>query len=186
MTSPLEPTNEGYAIAKTMGVKLCEKYRMQYEKNFISAMPTNLYGPEDNFHPEHSHVIPALLRRFHEAKISAASEVMIWGTGKPRREFLYVDDLAEACFVLMEKYNEQFPINIGTGLDLSISELVSKIKDVVGYEGEINFDPSMPDGMPRKVLEVSKIKALGWEPKVTLSNGLKSAYEWAVDHNIFI
>lgn len=182
MTGPLEPTNEGYALAKITGLKLCEKYREQYGKNFVSVMPTNLYGVGDNFHPDHSHVIPGILNRFHKAKIENAPSVTIWGTGKPRREFLYVDDLAEALMVVMKDYNELETINVGTGQDISILELAQMVKTATEYRGEIGTDPSKPDGTPRKVLDVTKIKSLGWEPKVSLSDGLKMAYNWALEN----
>lgn len=184
LTGPLEPTNEGYALAKIAGLKLCEKYRQQYGKKFISVMPTNLYGEGDNFHPNHSHVIPGLLNRFHQAKVSAAPSVAIWGSGKPRREFLYVDDLAEAVTLCLREYDDDQTINVGTGEDISILELAHLVKEAVGYEGEIITDPSKPDGTPRKVLDVARVKALGWEPKVTLREGLKLAYSWALENKI--
>lgn len=185
LSGALEPTNEGYALAKIAGLKLCEKYMEQYGKCFISAMPTNLYGPGDNFHPEHSHVIPGMMRRFHEAKQLRKDEVVIWGTGSPKREFLYVDDLAEALYVVMERYNEAETINIGTGEDCSILELAQVMKRVVGFEGEIRCDTSKPDGTPRKVLDVSRVKALGWQPAHTLEEGLHKAYAWALQHGAF-
>ena len=184
LSGPLEPSNEGYAIAKIAGLKLCEKYHRQYGKSFISVMPTNMYGPNDNFHPDHSHVIPGMLRRFHEAKVRGAPSVTVWGTGTPKREFLYVDDFAEAALTVMENYNGPETINIGTGEDVTIRELAEKIRDVVGYQGEICFDPSKPDGTPRKVLDVSKLKALGWEPRVSLDHGLEHAYRWAVESGV--
>lgn len=174
---PLEPTNEAYAIAKIAGIKLCQAYRRQYGDNFIAAMPTNLYGPNDNYHPEHSHVIPGLLRRFHEAKLQNKPEITIWGTGTPRREFLYSDDLAEACIFLMKKYNEPEIINIGTGEDITIAELAQLIARITGYQGKLNFDPSKPDGTPRKLLNVSKINALGWKYTTSLEEGLTQAYQ---------
>lgn len=180
LTGPLEPTNEGYALAKIAGLKLCEKYREQYGKNFISAMPTNLYGVGDNFHPEHSHVIPGMMRRFHQAKLDGAPAVTIWGTGKPRREFLYVDDLAEAVRLLMLKYEDTQTINIGTGEDVTILELAEIIRDVVQYPGEIQLDPSKPDGMMRKVLDVSKLRSLGWKPVTGMRDGLARTYQWAL------
>ncbi|HMO02451.1 MAG TPA: GDP-L-fucose synthase [Oligoflexia bacterium] len=180
LTGPLEPTNEGYALAKIAGLKLCEKYFTQYGKMFISAMPTNTYGEGDNFHPEHSHVIPGMMRRFHDAKVKKLPQVVVWGSGKPRREFLYVDDLAAACLLLMERYQESATINVGTGEDCEILELARIIKEVVGFDGELVFDSSKPDGMPRKVLDVSRIKKLGWAPKVSLFDGLKKTYEWAL------
>jgi len=185
LSGSLEPTNEGYALAKIAGLKLCEKYMEQYGKCFISAMPTNLYGPADNFHPEHSHVIPGMMRRFHEAKQLGKDEVVIWGTGSPKREFLYVDDLAEALYVVMDRYNESETINIGTGEDCSILELAHVMKRVVGFEGEIRCDTSKPDGTPRKVLDVSRVKALGWHPAHTLEEGLQKAYAWALEHGVF-
>ncbi len=179
LSGPLEPTNEGYALAKIVGLKLCEKYMRQYGKHFISAMPTNLYGQGDNFHPNHSHVIPGMMRRFHEAKTNNAPEVVIWGSGTPKREFLYVDDLAEALFVLMEKYDQDNTINVGTGQDVSILELAQTMKEIVGYTGQISLDRSKPDGTPRKVLDVSRMQALGWEPKTSLWDGLTKTYAWA-------
>jgi len=180
LTGPLEPTNEGYALAKIVGLKMCEKYRTQYGKNFISAMPTNLYGEGDNFHPDHSHVIPGLIRRFHEAKVQQKPEVVIWGTGSPRREFLYVDDLAEALFVLMQRYDDASTVNVGTGLDCTILEVAELIKETVGYAGRIATDPSKPDGTPRKVLDVSRMRSLDWAPRHSLRDGLKLAYSWAL------
>lgn len=177
LTGPLEPTNEPYAVAKIAGIKLCEAYRHQYGCNFIAAMPTNLYGYNDNYHPAHSHVLPALIRRFHEAKLSQANAVRIWGTGTPRREFLWADDLAEACVFLMEEYDEQAFINIGTGTDISILELAQLIRDVVGYEGEIELDPDKPDGTPRKLLDVSRLHRLGWRHKTSLEAGIQLAYQ---------
>ena len=177
LTGLLEPTNEPYAIAKIAGIKLCESYRDQYDCNFISVMPTNLYGYGDNYHPEHSHVLPALIRRIHEAKESNAAFIEVWGTGTPLREFLFVDDLADACFLLMQNYNEKQFVNVGCGEDLSIKELVELIKKVVGFEGEINFDTSKPDGTPRKLMDISKMKSLGWSPKINLEQGIKLAYE---------
>jgi GDP-L-fucose synthase len=185
LTGPLEPTNEGYALAKIVGLKLCEKYRQQYGKNFISAMPTNLYGPGDNFHPEHSHVIPGMMRRFHEAKVKGAKEVAIWGSGSPMREFLFISDLAEALFLLMEKYEESTTINVGTGQDVSISELAVLMKEVTGYPGEIVYDRTKPDGMMRKVLDVSRINKLGWKPRVSLREGLERTYAWALEKGVF-
>lgn len=182
LTGPLEPTNEGYALAKIVGLKLCEKYREQYGRNFISAMPTNLYGPGDNFHPDHSHVIPGMMRRFHEAKLSNAKQVAIWGSGSPMREFLYVADLAEALHLLMERYEESQTINVGTGQDVSISELADLMREVTGFQGDIVYDRSKPDGMMRKVLDVSRIKKLGWSPRVSLREGLDKTYQWALEH----
>jgi GDP-L-fucose synthase len=176
LTGLLEPTNEPYAIAKIAGIKMCEAYRDQYGCNFISVMPTNLYGYNDNYHPENSHVLPALIRRLHEAKINNAAEVTIWGSGTPRREFLFADDLAEACFFLMNNYNEKELINIGTGQDLTISELAFIVKEVVGFTDDLVFDLNKPDGTPRKLLDVSKLHGLGWKHKICLEEGLKLAY----------
>jgi GDP-L-fucose synthase len=184
LSGPLEPTNEGYALAKIAGLKLCEKYRQQYGKRFISAMPTNLYGPGDNFHPDHSHVIPGMMRRFHEAKLAGAPAVTIWGTGSPRREFMHVDDLAQGLLVLMDTYEGPSTINIGTGEDCTILELAQMMREVVGYQGKINTDPSKPDGTPRKVLDVAKINALGWKSSVSLYSGLEQTYSWATANNI--
>ncbi len=177
LTGTLEPTNEPYAIAKIAGIKMCEAYRDQYNCNFISVMPTNLYGINDNYHPENSHVLPALIRRFHEAKINKAVNVVIWGTGSPLREFLFSDDLADACYFLMNSYDEKGFINIGTGDDLSIKELAVLIKKIIGYEGELIFDESKPDGTPRKLMDVSKLHSLGWKHKIELEEGIKLAYE---------
>ena len=176
LTGLLEPTNEPYAIAKIAGIKMCEAYRDQYGSNFISVMPTNLYGYNDNYHPENSHVLPALIRRLHEAKINNAAEVTIWGSGTPRREFLFADDLAEACFFLMKNYNEKELINIGTGQDLTIHELALLIKSVIGFEGKLVFDTSKPDGTPRKLLDVSKLNNLGWSHNTSLEEGIKLTY----------
>ena len=178
LSGQLEPTNEGYAIAKIAGIKLCESYRRQHGCDFISAMPTNLYGPGDNFDLDNSHVLPALIRRFHEAKISDQKEVEIWGTGSAYREFLHVDDLADACLFLMDNYSESEHINVGTGKDSSIADLAERIRDLVHPEATISFDTSKPDGMPRKVLDVSKLKNLGWESKISLNEGLASTYDW--------
>jgi GDP-L-fucose synthase len=180
LTGPLEQTNEGYAIAKIVGLKLCEKYQRQYGKRFISAMPTNLYGPGDNFHPTGSHVIPGMMRRFHEAKTSGCDEVVVWGSGSPRREFLHVDDLAEALVMLMREYESDQMINVGTGEDVTISELAQMMKKVTGFEGRIVFDTSKPDGPPRKLLDVSRIRARGWSPKIPLEQGLRETCAWAV------
>src|ERR1700761_60675 len=176
LTGPLEETNEPYAIAKIAGIKLCDAYRSQYGCNFISVMPTNLYGPNDNYHPQNSHVLPALIRRFHEAKEQDAPTVTIWGTGSPKREFLFADDLAEACYYLMENYNEAGLVNIGTGEDLSIKDLALLVKSIVGYEGEIKFDTSKPDGTPRKLMDVSKLHSKGWRHNIELQEGIKLAY----------
>jgi GDP-L-fucose synthase len=178
LTGPLEPTNEWYAIAKIAGIKLCQAYRRQYCCDFVSAMPTNLYGPNDNFDLDGGHVVPALIRKFHEAKERAAVSVEIWGTGTPRREFLHVDDLADACLFLMRNYSEDPHINVGTGLDISIRELAEKIRDVVYPAAELRFDTSKPDGTPRKVLDVSRLRSLGWEASIAFDAGLNETYEW--------
>lgn len=178
LTGPLEPTNEWYAIAKIAGIKLCQAYRKQYGFNAISAMPTNLYGPGDNFHPENSHVIPGMMRRFHEAKLKNTPEIDIWGTGTVRREFLYVEDLAEALVFLMEHYNEPAHINVGCGADVTILELARLVAQTVGYDGDLHTDPSKPDGTPQKLLDVGKIAALGWGAKTGLKEGLAKTYEW--------
>jgi GDP-L-fucose synthase len=176
LTGTLEPTNEPYAIAKIAGIKMAEAFRDQYGCNYISVMPTNLYGINDNYHPQNSHVLPALIRRFHEAKINQLPEVMIWGTGTPLREFLFSDDLADACVFLMNNYDEKQFVNIGIGEDLSIKELAELIKDVIGYQGTISFDSSKPDGTPRKLMDVSKLHALGWKHRVNLREGIQLAY----------
>lgn len=176
LTGPLESTNEPYAVAKIAGIKMCDAYRQQYGCNFISVMPTNLYGYNDNYHPENSHVLPALIRRFHEAKINQTESVTIWGTGTPRREFLFANDLADACYFLMQSYDEAGLINIGTGNDISIKELAEMIKEIIGYNGNINFDSSKPDGTPRKLMDVSKLESKGWKYKVALSEGISLAY----------
>jgi GDP-L-fucose synthase len=181
LTGPLEPTNEWYAIAKIAGIKLCQAYRRQYGSDFISAMPTNLYGPEDNFDLSSSHVLPALIRKFHDAKQSGGKDVEIWGTGSPMREFLHVDDLADACVFLIENYSDDMHINVGTGVDLSIRELAEKVRDVVYPTAELRFDTSKPDGTPRKVLDVSRLNNLGWSPSYTLDSGLASTYQWFLD-----
>jgi len=178
LTGPLEPTNEAYAIAKIAGLKMCQYFNRQYGTNFISAMATNLYGSNDNFNLETSHVLPALIRKFHEAKINNSPYVEVWGTGKQRREFLHVDDLADAVVYLMNNYNENEHINLGTGEDISIKELAELIKEIVGYEGEIRFDTTKPDGIPRRLLDVSKLHATGWMHKINLREGIKQTYEW--------
>jgi GDP-L-fucose synthase len=178
LSGPLEPTNEWYAIAKIAGIKMCQAYRRQYGFNAISAMPTNLYGPGDNFDLETSHVIPALIRKFCEARERGASSVQIWGTGTPRREFLHVDDLASACLFLMDRYDGMEPINVGCGEDMSIGELANLIAQLVGFRGELIFDPSKPDGTPRKLLDVSRISDLGWRPRISLQDGLRSTVSW--------
>ncbi|HMH99920.1 MAG TPA: GDP-L-fucose synthase [Bradyrhizobium sp.] len=177
LTGPLEPTNEPYAIAKIAGIKLVEAYRNQFGSDFINVMPTNLYGPGDNYHPEYSHVVAALIRRFHEAKVSGVSNVVVWGTGTPRREFLYVDDLADACIRLMKTYSSSELVNIGTGKDITIAEFARVVAATVGYAGEISFDPSRPDGTPRKLLDVSRLAKLGWRASTSLEDGIKLAYQ---------
>ena len=181
LTGPLEPTNEWYALAKIAGIKVCQAYRRQYGCDFISAMPTNLYGPNDNFDLNSSHVLPALMRKFHEAKVAGRADVEIWGTGSPMREFLHVDDLADACLFLMEHYSDDGHLNVGTGLDLSIRELAEKVRDVVYPGAELTFDTSKPDGTPRKVLDVSKLRNLGWCPSIDLADGIESTYQWFLD-----
>jgi GDP-L-fucose synthase len=182
LTGPLEPTNEWYAIAKIAGLKMCQAYRRQYGFNAISAMPTNLYGPGDNFSLQTSHVLPALLRKFHDAKERGAAQVEVWGTGKPRREFLHVDDLADACLFLMQNYEGEGWINIGWGRDETIGELAHTISRVVGFKGTLWFDTSKPDGTPRKLLDTSKLSALGWSPKIELETGIRTTYEWFLNH----
>lgn len=177
LTGPLEPTNEPYAIAKIAGIKMCEAYRDQYGCNFISAMPTNLYGPNDNYHPENSHVLPALIRKFHEAKVQGKQEVEIWGDGTPLREFLYADDLASACLFLMNHYNDKQFMNVGCGADISIGDLASLVKKVIGFEGNLRFDTSKPNGTPRKLMDVERLFATGWKPKVDLEAGIALAYQ---------
>jgi GDP-L-fucose synthase len=182
LTGPLEPTNEGYALAKIAGIKLCQSYRRQYGCDFVSAMPTNLYGPGDNFDLLSSHVLPALIRKFHEAKAEGRSEVVIWGTGSPRREFLHVDDLADACLFLMRRHDTDVPINVGTGEDLTIRELAELVRDVVHPRAALVFDPSKPDGTPRKLLDVSRLHALGWRHRISLRQGVESTYRWFVEN----
>jgi GDP-L-fucose synthase len=177
LTGVLEPTNEPYAIAKIAGIKMCESYRAQYGCNFISVMPTNLYGYNDNYHPQNSHVLPALIRKFHEAKVEDKADVEIWGTGSPLREFLFSDDLADACFFLMQNYDDQQFINIGVGQDISIKDLALLVKRIVGFEGELTFNTSKPDGTPRKLMDVSRLHALGWKHKIELAEGIELAYE---------
>lgn len=176
LTGPLEPTNEPYAIAKIAGIKIAEAYRSQYGSDFISVMPTNLYGPGDNYHPELSHVVAALIRRFHEAKVSGAKSVVVWGTGTPRREFLYVDDMADACVHLMKTYSGAELVNIGTGEDIAIAEFARIVAEIVGYRGEISFDTSRPDGTPRKLLDIGRLEQLGWRATTSLHDGLRRAY----------
>jgi GDP-L-fucose synthase len=180
LTGPLEPTNEAYAIAKIAGIKLCQAYRAQYGSNFISAMPTNLYGINDNFDLASSHVLPALIRKFHEAKERGDRAVSIWGSGRPKREFLHVDDLADACVFLMDRYDAIAHINVGTGEDLSIRDLAETIRDVVYPEARLTFDPDKPDGMPRKLLDVSKLHGLGWRHRISLRDGVEETYQWFV------
>ncbi|OSJ14868.1 GDP-fucose synthetase [Bradyrhizobium canariense] len=177
LTGPLESTNEPYAISKIAGIKMAEAYRSQYGSNFISVMPTNLYGPGDNYHPEYSHVVAALIRRFHEAKLTGATSVSVWGTGSPRREFLYVDDMADACVHLMKTYSGPELVNIGTGEDITIAEFARVVAVTVGYRGEMTFDHSRPDGTPRKLLDVSRLARLGWRARTLLEDGIKLAYE---------
>lgn len=177
LTSELEPTNEPYAIAKIAGIKLCDAYRDQYGCNYISAMPTNLYGPNDNYDLQKSHVLPALIRKFHEAKKNGVPEVVIWGTGAPRREFMHVDDLADACLFLMQHYNQAGFMNVGTGTDVTIKDLATLIKSIVGYDGNITHDLNKPDGTPRKLMDVSKLNASGWKAKIDLEEGIRSVYE---------
>jgi GDP-L-fucose synthase len=177
LTGPLEPTNEPYAIAKIAGIKLAETYRTQYGCDYINVMPTNLYGPGDNYHPEYSHVVAALIRRFHEAKLADIPNVVVWGTGTPRREFLYVDDMADACVHLMKVYSEAELINIGTGEDITIAEFARVVARVVGFNGTISYDPSRPDGTPRKLLDVGRLDKLGWRAKTSLQDGIRLAYQ---------
>ena len=177
LTGPLEPTNEPYAIAKIAGIKMVEAYRSQYGSDFINVMPTNLYGRGDNYHPEYSHVVAALIRRFHEARVSGVNNVVVWGTGTPRREFLYVDDMADACVHLMKTYSSDELVNIGTGEDITIAEFARVVADTVGYGGRIVFDPSKPDGTPRKLLDVSRLAALGWRARIGLQEGIALAYQ---------
>lgn len=182
LTGPLEPTNEWYAIAKISGIKMCQAFRIQHSFDAISAMPTNLYGPNDNFHPENSHVLPALLRRFHEAKLRKQENVVVWGSGTPLREFLHVDDLADAIVFLLEKYSGLEHVNVGSGKEVTIKELAELVKEVVGYEGEIIWDSSKPDGTPRKLMDSSKLASLGWEPKISLKDGLTNTYKWYLEN----
>jgi GDP-L-fucose synthase len=183
LTGALEPTNEWYAIAKIAGIKMCQAYRRQYQFNAIALMPTNLYGPGDNFSLETSHVLPAMMRKFHEAKLGLTPHVALWGTGTPRREFLHVDDLARACLVLMERYDSPEIINIGAGEDISIAELASLVGEAVGYSGAVEFDTSRPDGAPRKLLDVTRVTQLGWRAQINLREGVRRTYEWYVQHH---
>ena len=182
MTGPLEPTNQAYAMAKISGIFYIEAFRTQYGRHWISAMPTNLYGPRDNFDLQSSHVLPAFIRRFHEAKVSGAPTVTVWGTGSPRREFLHVDDLARACMLLLESYDEAQTINVGLGDDMPIRELAETVADVIGFEGTIEWDSAKPDGMPRKLLDTSRINALGWQPRIGLREGVASTYAWYLEN----
>lgn len=185
LTGLLEPTNEPYAIAKIAGIKMCESYRDQHGVNFISAMPTNLYGPNDNYDLNNSHVLPALLRKFHTAKVENQPTVEIWGTGSPKREFLHVDDLAEACLFLLDNYNDKELVNIGCGEDISIKDLALLIKDIVGYEGELTFNTDKPDGTPRKLLDMTKLHGLGWKHKISLRDGISQVYQDVLDKGLF-
>jgi len=178
LTGPLEPTNEWYAIAKIAGIKLCQAYRRQYGSDFISAMPTNLYGLNDNFDLQAAHVLPALLAKMHAAKVNEQDEVVVWGTGKPRREFLFVDDCADALVFLMRSYDGDAHVNVGTGEDLTIAELAETVRAIVGYQGRLRYDPSMPDGTPQKLLDVSKLTAMGWRPSTSLEVGIRATYDW--------
>ncbi|KAH8938414.1 hypothetical protein BDL97_16G081000 [Sphagnum fallax] len=182
LTGPLEPTNEWYAVAKISGIKMCQAYRLQYKFDAISGMPTNLYGPHDNFHPENSHVLPALIRRFHEAKVTGAKEVVVWGSGSPLREFLHVDDLADATIFLLQNYSGIPHVNMGSGSEVTIKELAEMVKEVVGFQGELKWDLSKPDGTPRKLIDSSKLAELGWEAKIPLKEGLVETYKWYVDN----
>ena len=185
LTGPLEQTNEPYAIAKIAGIKLCESYRRQYNCNFISAMPTNLYGPNDNYDLNNSHVLPALIRKFHTAKVESKDEVVVWGTGTPLREFLHVDDLAEACFYLMQNYNEEQLVNVGSGVDISIKVLALLVKKIVGFTGNLIFDETKPDGTYRKLMDVSKLEKLGWKYTIELEKGIEMVYQDVLKNNIF-
>jgi len=195
LTGPLEPTNEPYAVAKIAGIKMCQSYNRQYGTRFVAVMPTNLYGPNDNFDLETSHVLPALIRKFHEAKKSGAKEVVVWGTGNPRREFLHVDDLASACLFVMNLPDADFDrlvrgdqaplVNIGMGKDISIAELAGLVKEIVGFEGHIRFDATKPDGTFQKLLDVSRMTALGWQAKTGLRSGIQNTYQWCLDHHVF-
>lgn len=182
LTGPLEPTNDAYALAKIAGIKLCQAYARQYGKNFISAMPTNLYGPNDNYDLHNSHVLPALIRKVHEAKLAGARSISVWGSGNPRREFLHTDDLADACLFLLNRYDQPDLINVGCGEDVTIRELAETVCDVLGFDGSLEFDTSKPDGTPRKLLDISKLQALGWSPKISLRDGIADAYRWFVEN----
>ena len=185
LTGTLEHTNEPYAVAKIAGIKMCEAYRTQYGCNFISAMPTNLYGPNDNYDLHNSHVLPALIRKFHTAKVNQDKSVVIWGTGTPRREFLHVDDLADACYYLLEHYDGEQLVNVGSGVDVTIFELANLVKQIVGFNGEIELDPSKPDGTPRKLMDVSKLEKVGWKYKISLEEGISSVYKEVLEKKIF-
>ena len=185
LTGTLEATNEPYAIAKIAGIKMCEAYRSQYACNFISAMPTNLYGPNDNYDLNNSHVLPALIRKFHTAKVNGASEVEIWGSGTPRREFLHVDDLADACYYLLQNYDGEQLVNVGSGVDVTILELANLVKEIVGFRGEIKMDATKPDGTPRKLMDVSKLEKVGWKYKISLQEGIASVYKEVLEKKIF-
>lgn len=182
LTGPLEPTNEWYAVAKIAGIKMCQAYHKQYGFDAISLMPTNLYGPGDNFDLETSHVLPALIRKFHEAKEGNATEVQVWGSGQPKREFLHVDDLADACFFLMKSYNDSQQINVGTGHEISIGNLAMLVADAVGFRGKVVFNPEMPDGTPRKLLDCNKLNDLGWQAQISLRQGIRQTYQWFLEH----
>ncbi|WP_059008805.1 GDP-L-fucose synthase family protein [Streptomyces specialis] len=182
LTGPLEPTNEPYALAKIAGISQVRSYRRQYGRSYISAMPTNLYGPGDNFDPETSHVLPALIRRFHEAKRDGLPEVALWGTGTPRREFLHSDDLARACLLLLRDYDDESPVNVGCGEDLTIAELAATIADAVGYTGRVVWDPAKPDGTPRKLLDIGRLRKLGFAPRIPLARGVRETYAWWLEH----
>jgi GDP-L-fucose synthase len=182
LTGPLEPTNQWYAVAKIAGLKMCQAYRRQHGFNAISVMPTNLYGPGDNFNLETSHVLPALIRKFHEAKVRGDREAVVWGTGAPRREFLHADDFADACVFLMDRYESDDLVNVGWGEDVSIRELAEVVRSVVGFSGGLRFDATKPDGTPRKLLEVGKLSALGWRPRILLNDGIAASYRWFVEH----
>ena len=185
LTGTLEATNEPYAIAKIAGIKMCEAYRSQYGCNFISAMPTNLYGPNDNYDLNNSHVLPALIRKFHTAKVNGASTVEIWGSGTPRREFLHVDDLADACYYLLQNYDGEQLVNVGSGVDVTILELANLVKDIVGFKGDIKMDATKPDGTPRKLMDVSKLEKVGWKYKISLQEGITSVYQEVLEKKIF-
>ncbi len=178
LTGPLEPTNEAYALAKIAGIKLCQAYREQHGRDFVSVMPTNLYGPNDNFHPDHAHVPAALMKRFHDAKVAGLREVTVWGTGKPRREFLFIDDLADACIFVTKNYCGPIPLNIGVGHDVTIEDFAKLVAEVVGFKGKLVFDHSYPDGTPRKLLDVSRLTSIGWQARTPLLEGLTQTYHW--------